>query len=243
MRRTIGIFSLALAAAALCLSLAACGSSASSSSSSEASPETAVPEQTREKAPVALPLNDSTSALADGDYTLSRPVYQENQGMRSGDFCLSDYCSQATIDEGWWYYYTQDEGDIVNHLKWSRADGCYDAKITVMYTNQHDKPVDLSQRIDGSITFNKGGDNETVVDCTLFQLNARQKDEEGNPVVNTKVFDSVQPGERVQFGFFANIPRECVDSDKPLMLTFFVDGTAQYQIDLRTELKDNASAL
>lgn len=242
MKKILGIFIAVLAIAAMCFTLVGCGSgsgnnsnsssnSSSSSSSSNASSKDKTPEA------VELALSDKTKVTVKDDYTLTRPVYKEDGSLKPDEFCLSDYLSQASLDEGWSYYYTDSEDDIVSFLDWQSPSDCYTARITVLYGNLKKEPVDISGRIKGSVIIDAGTADEKQIDCTLFQDNPRQSDKDGNPVGNTKVFDGVELGETVQFGFFVDIPRADIDSDKPMMLRFSIDD-AQYEIDLQAELDD-----
>lgn len=246
MKRLSGILLVALSAAFLCFALVGCGSGSNESDSAAEEPQAveepqaAEPvEQQVDKGPIALPLADSTSAGLEGDYELTRPVYKEDPETAIGEFCLTDYLSQAMMDEGWLYYYAESEGEAVERLEWVVPDDCYTAKVSVLFTNLKEEPVELSKRISGTVTFDQGGDSEESIECTFFQMNPGQLDADGYPIDNTKMFDSVQPGETIQFGFFADVPCADLDSDKPLVLTFTVDNGVQYEIDLRAELEDN----
>lgn len=241
MKRLIGILVLALTGALFCFALVGCGSgSGDSETTTDDSQATEAVEPEGPAEPVEVALSDSTDIVVEGDYELTRPVYKKEKNLEYGEFALSDYISDASLEEGWWYYYTEYEGDTVDYLEWPQLDGCYPVKVDVLFTNLKDEPVDLADRISGAITFDSGGDGEDLIDCTFFVRNLGQKDSDGYPVVNTKVFNPVNPGETVEFGFFANIPKDELDSDKPLELCFSIDDGALYLINLRAELEDNA---
>lgn len=249
MKRSVKVLAIALSLSLLGLAVAGCGSNEKKADDSkkaqpteqkaQSSDQKAQPSAQAQKAatgPTELAWSDKTDVVVEGDYELTRPEYRQGRG--ENEFCMTDYISDASLADGWWYYYTEYEGDTVDYLEWPTVDGCYASCVNVLLKNLQSEPADFASRISAKITFDAGAKDEAVHECTYFQYNEGQIDSEGYRVANTKVFDKVNPGETMQFGFYADIPRDQLDSDKPLVMTITIADGGEYVIDLRAECAD-----